>query len=443
MVAASVSRYEQLALQKREETIQLLKKGVWAYFLLLLFEGALRKWVLPGLATPLLIVRDPIAIWLLYSAWKNELLPSTVYIQVMVVITVLSILTSLALGHGSLPVALFGARILILHFPLMFVIGQLFNRDDVVRLGKATLWIAIPMTVLITLQFYSPQSAWVNRGVGGDVDGAGFSGAKGYFRPPGTFSFTNGTSLFYSFVATFIVYFWLFPKNVNRLVLSVATGCLLLAIPLSISRGLFFQVLVTVVFAFMALVNKPKYLGQLLFASVIIIITFALLSQTALFGTATEAFTSRFEVANKREGGLEGILVDRYLGGLVGALTASTAQPLFGFGIGMGTNVGSMLLTGNTVFLISEGEWGRLVGEMGPLLGLGVIFLRLAFIAKLGWASFRNLRAGDLLPWVLFSFGLFILPQGQWAQPTALGFCVVVGGLIIASFRNPKEAART
>ena len=44
----------------------------------------------------------------------------------------------------------------------------------------------------------------------------------------------------------------------------------------------------------------------------------------------------------------------------------------------MGTNVGSVLLTGGRTFLIAEGEWGRVLGEQGPILGLGVIILRLA-----------------------------------------------------------------
>ena len=39
-----------------------LKIGIWIYFYLLIFEGALRKWFLPSLATPLLVVRDPVAL---------------------------------------------------------------------------------------------------------------------------------------------------------------------------------------------------------------------------------------------------------------------------------------------------------------------------------------------------------------------------------------------
>jgi len=43
-----------------------IKKLIWAYFFLLLFEGALRKWFLPGLSNGLLIIRGPIVIWIYY-----------------------------------------------------------------------------------------------------------------------------------------------------------------------------------------------------------------------------------------------------------------------------------------------------------------------------------------------------------------------------------------
>ena len=45
-----------------------IRKLIWVYFLLLLFEGALRKWFLPSLSQGLLIVRDPIVILIYYLA---------------------------------------------------------------------------------------------------------------------------------------------------------------------------------------------------------------------------------------------------------------------------------------------------------------------------------------------------------------------------------------
>ena len=45
-----------------EKTIQNIRRLIWLYFWLLLLEGALRKWVLPQLSNPLLIIRDPVVV---------------------------------------------------------------------------------------------------------------------------------------------------------------------------------------------------------------------------------------------------------------------------------------------------------------------------------------------------------------------------------------------
>lgn len=418
---------------------KIVKQGIWLYFLLLICEGALRKWVLPGLATPLLIIRDPVALFLLYLSWKKGLLQFNVYLVLMMFIGIFSIFAAVLSGHGSLPVALYGARIFLFHFPMIFIIGRVFTQEDVIRLGKVVLMIAIPMTVLIALQFYSPQSAWVNRGVGGDAEGGGFSGALGYFRPPGTFSFTTGNSQFYSLVACFLFYFWLNPAGKMRLLLIAATAALLIAIPLSISRSLFFQVAISFLFVFVAILHKPKYLGHLLLSVISVSLVLAILSKTEIFLTASEAFTARFENASESEGGLEGTLVDRFLGGMLSAISKSGDQPFFGYGIGLGTNVGSMLIAGGRQFLIAEEEWGRIIGELGTLLGLGVILIRISLVTNILFVGYQYMRVGNLLPWMLTSFGLLMLTQGQWAQPTTLGFSSLIGGLMVASFNSKAD----
>src|SRR3954465_6259580 len=74
--------------------ISLIKKGIWIYFLLWIFEGALRRWVLPSLATPLLIVRDPVAFWLLWKCWERRLLPVNIYIFLFQLIGIVAIYTA-------------------------------------------------------------------------------------------------------------------------------------------------------------------------------------------------------------------------------------------------------------------------------------------------------------------------------------------------------------
>jgi len=416
-----------------------LKQGIWLYFILLIFEGALRKWILPGLSNPLLIMRDPIALWLVVTTWRRGLLPQNFFLGGMVLIGVAGIYTAVLAGHGNLPVALFGARPLLIHFPLIFVIGRVFNRDDVLKLGRVLLWLVFPMAVLIAVQFYSPQSAFVNRGVGGDMAGAGFGGAMDYFRPPGTFSFTNGTTLFFQFSATFILFFLVNLNQVNRLVLISATMGLLIAIPLSISRGLLFQVVVSIVFLLFAMTRNPKFVFRIMGSVIGVIIVLAVLSQLSFFQTGTEVFMARFTDASEFEGGVKGTLGDRYLGWMVGALYNSLDAPLFGNGLGIATNVAVSLLSSSMhskVIGTPDEEWGRTIYELGPLLGLSLVLLRVGLDIKIGLACLRRLVSRDLLPWMLLSFGSLTLLQAQWAQPTSLGFCILITGLMIASLRT-------
>lgn len=105
----------------------------------------------------------------------------------------------------------------------------------------------------------------------------------------------------------------------------------------------------------------------------------------------------------------------------------------------MGTNAGSALLGSGRTFLIAEEEWQRTIGEMGALLGISVILIRLIITAKLALASYFKIKSDDILPWMLTSFAIIIFPQGAWAQPTMLGFSVLIIGLLIASFNVPKQ----
>lgn len=424
---------------------KLIKKGIWFYLLLLIFEGSLRKWFLPGLSDAILIIRDPVAIWLLITASNAGIKYSNGYVKFIGGITFFSILSAMIWGHGNILIALYGARITLLHFPLIYLIGKVFTREDVIQVGKFILWLTIPMTILIAAQFYSPQSAFVNRGIGGNLEGAGFTGSGDYFRPPGTFSFTSGNSNYYSFAAPFIFFFLFHDKSIKKIIIYVSLFALILAIPLSISRALFFSVFITTIFVIMSLRSDSKKAGQILGSFIGLYVLVLILGSLDIFKTSLGAFTDRFDSANEVEGGVKGVLLDRFLGGLVNAIssTGEAGNTFFGAGIGYGTNVGSRFASGQIQFLVAEQEWGREIGELGAILGLLIIFIRVAVSFTIFNDCYQKLKRKDALPWILLSFSFLTLLQGGWAQPTSLGFFVIAGGLTIASlndgdFKNAK-----
>lgn len=75
---------------------------------------------------------------------------------------------------------------------------------------------------------------------------------------------------------------------------------------------------------------------------------------------------------------------------------------------------------------------------MGLFMGLTVILARLVLTVTISLDCYRKLRAGDLLPWLLLSYGFLLLTLGDWAKPNPLGFFTLIGGLLLASMRAPE-----
>ena len=50
--------------------------------------------------------------------------------------------------------------------------------------------------------------------------------------------------------------------------------------------------------------------------------------------------------------------------------------PFFGYGLGIGTNVGARVLIGRPAFLLAESEWQRVLAENGAIFGLAFLPVR-------------------------------------------------------------------
>ncbi|MFT4061215.1 MAG: hypothetical protein QM642_02540 [Edaphocola sp.] len=415
------------------------KNLFWAYLLLLIFEGGLRKWVLPGLATPLLLVREPLAIYMFVVAMRNNWL-NNLFCGSMISVATLSLVTTLIFGHQNLFVALYGWRIYALDFPMIFIMGRVLNREDILKMGRCALYISIPMTMLIVNQFFSPQSAFVNRGVGGDLEGGGFSGAMGYFRPPGTFSFTSGYIQYQFLVGSFLSYYLVTNKSLKKTLqikpalLLLMTACYAITIPYSISRSHFFQtlLLLAILFIGVVLINRKDVVRRLLMALCGLAAVLFIVQLTGIAGTGLDAFTERFSQANESEGkGNTGkAIADRLAYGLFQELPENL--PFWGYGIGLGTNAGAKLAGGTSgmfSFFNAESETNRIFNESGLLLGGLIIAVRMALAVFICYYAYKYLRSRkDLLLWMLLPGTAICLVQGQWGIPTSMGFTAIFVG---------------
>jgi hypothetical protein len=431
-------------LSPEEKTLRNIRRLIWLYFWLLLFEGALRKWVVPGLSNPLLIVRDPVVVAIFFLSLKARVFPWNWWVISLGIIGTLSMLVSyVQLWPYLRPeritlVAGFGFRSNFLHLPLIFVMWRVLRTEDVKRFGWWTLLLVMPMTALLVMQFNtSPDSFW-NRTAGGE--GEMMTAALGKVRTAGTFSFVLGVVAFYALATGYVIWGALRGDVYQKWLIAAAGAAVLLGVAVSGSRSVVGACAVVVGSLVAVLVLRPAAmgrLGQLLLA--VLVIGFVL-TRTPIFQEGANVLTTRFvEVAEATDTSVGAGLVQRVFADMAEGVFVWTKAPFLGYGLGIGTNAGAKFLTGRMTFLLSEGEWSRVFLESGPVLGLAFVLWRLALMGSAGVMCLRSVKVGNVLPLLLFSSSFMALANGQFGQPTVLGFAVFATGLALAARKFDDE----
>lgn len=414
-----------------------IKFLIWLYLVLLLVEGALRKWVFPALSDELLVVRDPVILVIYALALAAGLFPVNRFIVAIAALAGLSVLVSLLGGHQNLLVIAYGVRINYLHLPLIWIMGRVLDRRDVERLGAFLLLMAMPMTLIMVRQFDAPMNAWINRGVGNDEVGQLF-GADGRIRPPGLFAFITGPQLFFPLGAAF---FFDEISGAKRLpwYLLIASGlAIALALPVSISRTVMLGAAVVACAFLVSLPFTSTRFAGLARPLILLVVVAAGLSRLPVFREGLSVYMMRWDsAADASAGAAWASVMDRTVNGFTNPYYFMKAAPFLGHGIGTGSNVGARLTSGEVGFLLAEEEWGKVLLELGPVLGAAFILLRLVLTGWLGWRAWRALRENrNALPLLIFSATALTVLQGQWAPPTVLGFAVIGAGLLLGAL-NP------
>jgi hypothetical protein len=262
------------------------------YVALLLGEGALRKWLLPHLSGPLLVVRDPVLIAMYALALSQGIFPLNRFVGTTIVLAGLSFFTSLCV-FGHLGIILYGLRTNFLHLPLIFLIPKIFNRDDVAHLARWFLVCLIPMTALVAWQFISPAGARVNAIAGGDLGGQLLASGS-HIRPAGTFSFVTGMVCFLSLAAAFLLSGFVDKIALPKWLRTVSIPCLMLSLAISGSRAAVASVTVIVAVTMVVCLRKPSELRRFLAPAVLAYLAFLAMTHSSLVQEGLEVQKERF-----------------------------------------------------------------------------------------------------------------------------------------------------
>ena len=427
-----------------EERAQaIVRRLIWLYFWLLIIEGALRKWIMPGWSNPLLLVRDPVLIAIYFFAIPAKVFPRNAWTWILLVIGFLSLVISFVRLWLYLPpttIALvtgYGFRSNYLHLPLIFVMAKVLRPEDVKRFGWWTLMVLVPMAILMVLQFRAAPDAFVNRTAGGE--GEMMMSAMGKVRTAATFSFVTGVVAYFALATGFLVWALLRRTVYNNWLLAAAGTALVIGIVVSGSRSVVGACAVVVASLAVVLFLRPDSVnrfGQTLLAVVVLGL---IVTRTPIFKEGLSVLSTRFtEGAEATEQSVTRGLVTRVIGDYEEAFYILTKAPFLGYGLGVGTNAGAKFLTGRSGFLLTEGEWSRLFLEMGPVLGIAYVALRCGLVVWIGLLCLRSVRLGNVLPLLLFSSAFLPMLSGQFGQPTILGFAVFAAGLTLAA-RNEES----
>jgi hypothetical protein len=426
-----------------QRRMSFLKMLFWAYFLLLIFEGALRKWILPQLSAPLLLVRDPVALLIVWEAYRTNKWPkkwSTVAGILAVGMLGLCVIQTVA-GDNPLASALYGLRSYLLPFPVAFIMGENLDASELRRFGVCALWLLLPLTALEVAQYLAPPGSFLNSGAYAGAEQIAYVGTRS--RASGTFSFVTGPTNYGPLAAAFIFYGLADEKFAKKWLLWAATFALILSVPVIGSRTLVFELAGVVVCAAIASLCGVSQFVKTLRVIVPLLAVSALVSLLPVFSEASNSLNQRFAEASELEGGVGHAVQTRTYGNIAEMiLRTDFGGHVFGIGMGRGAAAVSRLATGRASFVAGEDEFARELNEFGPVPGLAFGIFRICFVIVIAASAIKRARDQEPLALLLVPLLVPTLLLGVLEQPTVQGFMVIGLAFSLAALRQTRLIAQ-
>jgi len=386
--------------------LRTLARYFFATFWLIIFTGALRKWVAPSFKVLYLAQDVPIFGAYLYALWAGLIQRSLLFMGFLFLSCILLMqgFLQILLQQVTPFIALVGFHHYLFYLPMMFVFPICLTYKYRREFIRWNLLLSLPMCGLAIGQSMFPAAAFINQTSEGDAFGVSGSDAV---RVSGTFNFTVFYGLWVALPVALCVGEWLLPKEKrvfkNTFLLLGITFAANLCHLISGSR-------LAIFLSFAAVVGGA--VAAFVMGSTRTIATFLalVLLLPAVVGITAVIAPHEYEIITLRLTG-EGYREEASHRTSEIAIGFLTEPPLtlVGAGIGMGIDAAHIGSVGGyqVTYSFSEYDTIRDVYELGTLVGLFYVFTRIFFALGMVGLAFLIVRSGGpphVLPIAFYCF---------------------------------------
>ncbi|HEX4494694.1 MAG TPA: hypothetical protein VIE43_03405 [Thermoanaerobaculia bacterium] len=423
--------------------------AVQLVMVLLIFEGAIRKWVFPDAQDLVYFAKDVLLLGVYAGFFRERPQLRLRFPRQPVLYAVLAfgaLFGVMEIFNPALPnllVGIFGFKAYFFYVPLLFVLPAAFRSDaELHRFLWRYALTSIPVGLLAIAQFFSPASSFLNTYARSSEDAyVATFGSSTYVRVTATFSFITGYAAYLMTAVILILTLvaagrWRFR---GHLLLFGALGMTLLGMLMSGSRGpVLILILLFPFYWWLAVIRERG--GFAAFGRLVIVLALVAGVLASTGNKAVDAFLGRAAGVGDVSGRVNAPL-----------LTPWELLPqvgLLGFGIGATHQTAAALAPGVVPYswlhgLTVEVESGRIILELGPLGFLFVYFARLLLtFYALRQARGLRTRFHRALATASFLFFLAALPGGVVFDVTSDLFYWFFAGLLMTVVRLDQETGR-
>ncbi|WP_035139888.1 hypothetical protein [Fischerella sp. PCC 9605] len=376
-------------------------------FVLVILEGALRKWVLPQASELIYFLKDLVLLgaYLKYYLSSEPKYPFkwSLFNIFLVMAISWSIFQAFNPSLGSPIVGVFGLKAYFYYMPLMWMLPNVFqSEEELYKFLRNYLLLAIPVCLLAVAQFLSPPSSPINVYAAGKEATATFAGIEAV-RVTGTFPYIVGYSTY--MMACFSILIPMLTLRQARLWQLLTYAEIFLVVGTSFMTGartlIFFEILFVVGYVCILWLTKPALAARSTqkFILPVILMSFII---PRLFTKGVDAFLARAQGSDS--------VGDRSLTSFREPWDYAQLVGINGYGIGATHQANPFLRqalklpAGDPILIPVEGETGRVVVELGAFgflfwygLRIAIIFSILQVLLKLKSPFLRQLILAALL----------------------------------------------